>query len=64
VIAYSGSFVEGGASNAEPVYQVAGLGDTFTVAVVVILIAFGLSVWSYIQDRRNKKSLVLEPTSE
>lgn len=64
VIAYSGLFVEGGATNAEPVYQVAGLGDTFTVAVVVILIAFGLSVWSYIQDRRNKKSLVLEPTGE
>lgn len=64
VIAYSGLFVEGGATNAEPVYQVAGLGDTFSVAVVVILIAFCLSVWSYIQDRRNKKSLVLEPTGE
>ncbi|MFC2054078.1 DHA2 family efflux MFS transporter permease subunit [Chloroflexota bacterium] len=64
VIAYSGSFVEGGATNAKPVYQVAGLGDTFSVAVVVILAALGLSVLGYIQDRREKKSLVTNPSRE
>ena len=64
VITYSGSFVEGGATNAGPVYQVAGLGDTFSVAVLVILAALSLSVWSYIQDRREKKSLVLKPSRE
>jgi EmrB/QacA subfamily drug resistance transporter len=64
VIAYSGSSVEGGATNAKPIYQVAGLNDTFSVAVVVILAALSLSIWSYIQDRREKKSLVLIPTRE
>ena len=64
VIAYSDSSVVGGASNAESVYQVAGLNDTFSVAVVVILAALILSVWSYIQDRREKKSLVLKSTRE
>jgi EmrB/QacA subfamily drug resistance transporter len=62
VIAYNDSSVESGATNAEPAYQVAGLNDTFSVAVVVILAALSLSVWSYIQDRREKKSLVLKPT--
>ena len=62
MIAYSGSSVEGGATNAEPVYQVVGLNDTFSVAVIVILAALSLSVWSYIQDRREKKSLELKPT--
>jgi MFS family permease len=64
VITYSGSSVKGGTTNAEPIYQVAGLNDTFSVAVVVILAALSLSVWSYIQDRREKKSLVLLPTRE
>ena len=64
VIAYSDSSVVGGASNAESVYQVAGLNDTFSVAVVVILAALILSVWSYIQDRREKKSLALKSTRE
>ncbi len=64
VIAYSGSSVEGGATNAEPIYQVSGLNDTFSVAVVVILAALSLSVWSYIQDRREKKLQVLKPTME
>ena len=64
VIAYNGSSVEGGTTNAEPIYQVAGLNDTFSVAVVVILAALSLSIWSYIQDRREKKSQVLKPTRE
>jgi len=64
VIAYSGSSVEGGATNAELVNQVSGLHDTFFKAVVVILAALSLSVWSYIQDRREKKSQVLKPTRE
>ena len=64
VIAYNGSSVEGGTTNAEPIYQVAGLNDTFSVAVVVILAALSLSVWSYIQDRREKKLQVLKPTRE
>jgi MFS family permease len=64
VIAYSGSSVEGGTTHAEPIYQVAGLNDTFFVAMVVILAALILSVWSYIQDRRAKKSNVKKPTRE
>ena len=64
MIAYSGSSMEGGTTNAEPIYQVAGLNDPFFVAAVVILAALSLSVWSYVQYRREKKSLVLKPTRE
>lgn len=52
----AGGMPEAGATAAPAAAQVAGLGDTFSVAAVVILLAMILSAWGLVQERRQRAS--------
>lgn len=47
-----GSAVAGGTTAASVAAQVAGLQDTFSVAIVVVLLALALNMWGLVQERR------------
>jgi EmrB/QacA subfamily drug resistance transporter len=50
--ASGGSLPPGGATDADPVAQVAGLHTTFTVAAVVMAIAVVIGIWGFRDERR------------
>jgi MFS family permease len=52
VISYAGGQVSGGATQAAPVYQVAGLQDTFQFVIIVVIFALGLGIWALVRSRR------------
>jgi EmrB/QacA subfamily drug resistance transporter len=48
----AGGTLAGQTTEAPPLAQVAGLHDTFFVAVVLVLLALGLSTWGLVRERR------------
>jgi len=60
---YTGSVVEGGVTNAPKAVQVAALNDTTLVIVGIISVAFLLSLWALIQERRSRRPAAAEPAA-
>ena len=54
VIYYAGVVPSGGATEAPPAAQVAGLHDTFLVTVVLMSLALGLALWALVQSKENQ----------
>jgi EmrB/QacA subfamily drug resistance transporter len=63
VLFRSGQDLPGGATNASPVAQVAGLSDTFLVVVGLIILALLLAIWGLIQERRSQRAAGPEPVA-
>jgi hypothetical protein len=64
VAVYAGGLVEGGATEAPLMAQLAGLQDTFIVVTVFMAPSLGLSIWGLLQERRSglrRKPVVIEP---
>lgn len=60
VMSYSITKLEGGATSALPIYQVMSLQIIFSIIVIVILFALGLSLLGYFLDRKEKIELARE----
>lgn len=54
VFFHEGTALAGGVTEASPVAQVAGMGDTFIAAAILIFLALGVGVWGLVQERRQK----------
>ena len=64
VAAYAGGLVEGGATAAPMMAQLAGLQDTFIIVSVLMALSLGLSIWGLIQERRSgvrRRPVIIEP---
>jgi hypothetical protein len=54
-VAYrAGSALPAGATSAPAPVQVAALGDTFVVTVILLTLALGVAVWGLVQERRSR----------
>ena len=54
VVFRTGDVLQGGATTAPPAIQVAALGDTFSVAMILTGLALMLGIWGLVQERRGQ----------
>jgi len=52
---HAGSELPAGATSAPAAAQVAGLGDSFSMIVILLTLALGLAAWGLIQERRGRR---------
>jgi EmrB/QacA subfamily drug resistance transporter len=61
VFALSNGSTTQGATSAAPIFQVTALQDTFIGLALLLLVAFGLSVWGWLIKARQPEQQILEP---
>jgi len=63
VFHHTGESLAGGATEAPPIAQVAGLQDTFLGIVVVIVVALGLAAWGLAHSHQDRAATAAKATS-